>query len=166
MVLQRLGYALLGQIVAAVGEQPYREIVDREIIARLDLTDTTCGCPTERDANVALGDRGLDANPRLALASLPGTADVWSTAHDLVAYVTAFQDGRLVRPSTSRTLLESSVDLGDGAFTTEWVSASRYAYGRYLGELAGHQAFFTPVITPASSRSSAICQTVGRLSPF
>jgi CubicO group peptidase (beta-lactamase class C family) len=114
-----LGYALLGQIAAAVEQQPYRAIVESEIIARLDLTATTCGRPTDPGANVALGDRGLDASPVLALASLPGTGDIWSTVYDLAEYAAAFQDGRLVRPSTARTLLESSVDLGEGAYTTE-----------------------------------------------
>jgi Beta-lactamase len=78
----------------------------------------------------------------------PVTATVWSTVYDLAEYATAFQNGRLVRPSTARTLLESSVGLGEGAYTTEWASASRHAYGRFLGRLADHQGWFHPGDNP------------------
>ncbi len=137
-----VGYALLGRLAALITEEPYPAIIEREIVARLDLTGTTCGRPTEARADVAFGDRGRDANPLLAFATLPGTGDIWSTVHDLAVYATAFQDGAIVQPATVRTLLQSAVGLGDAAYTMDWVSASRYAYGRYLGTLAGREAWF------------------------
>jgi CubicO group peptidase (beta-lactamase class C family) len=137
-----LGYVLLGQIASATVQRPYPAIVEREIIADLGLSDTTCGRPADPGAAVALGNRGRDASPLLALASLPGTGDIWSTARDLAKYAAAFQEGRLVRPATVRTLLESGVGLGESSYSTEWVSAARYGYGRYIGTLAGRPAWF------------------------
>lgn len=137
-----LGYVLLGRIASAIEDQPYPSIVDREIIDRLGLTATTCGRPLDPRADVALGDHGRDSRPLLALASLPGTGDIWSTANDVAEFATAFRKGGLVAPVTVRTLLESSVDLGEAAYARHGVTAQRYAYGRYLGTLGGRAAWF------------------------
>ena len=143
-----LGYVLLGQIASRLEQLPYSQLVEHEIINKLGLVNTTCGRPSAPDAQVALGDRGRDASPLRALANLPGTGDVWSTASDLAEFARAFQEGRLTSPATVQTLLESSVDMGEHGFSDEWMSTSRYAYGRYLGTLAGHPAWWHPGDNP------------------
>lgn len=141
-------YALLGQIAATVVGEPYAAILRREVFDRLGLTATTHGRPDEIGADVALGDHGTELTPHTLLATLPGTGDIWSTAEDLTAFAAAFQHGQLLGSSTRQRLLESSVALDASAYTAGCVSASRYAYGRYLGTLAGRQAWFHSGDTP------------------
>jgi CubicO group peptidase (beta-lactamase class C family) len=136
------GYALLGLIAAATEQEPYPAIVERAVIARLGLGETTCGLPGEPGADVALGDHGRDREFPPSLATLPGTGDIWSTAGDLAAFATACRRGQLLQPLTMQVMVDRAVELGQRAFSSGSISGSRYGYGRNLGSLAGRSAWF------------------------
>ncbi|MFF3672202.1 serine hydrolase domain-containing protein [Microtetraspora malaysiensis] len=127
-------YVLLAHVVERAADTPYRAFLADRIFDHLGLTETFAGAPGARP-NLA---RGHDAEGRplptweLDVVGM-GAGDVWSTAKDVLAWLDALQDGRLLS-EPYRTLM-----LTERARTGKGPDESGYGYGVFVGELNGRQ---------------------------
>lgn len=128
------GYVLLAHVVERAADTPYRVFLADRIFDRLGLTSTFAGAPAGRP-NLA---RGHDAagNPlptwELDVVGM-GAGDVWSTATDLLAWLDALQDGRLLSEPYRALMLTERARTGKGP------DDSGYGYGVFVGELNGRR---------------------------
>ena len=127
-------YVLLAHVVERAADTPYRAFLADRIFDHLGLTRTFAGAPGVRP-NLA---RGHDAEGQplptweLDVVGM-GAADVWSTAKDVLAWLDALQDGRLLS-DPYRTLM-----LTERARTGKGPDQSGYRYGVFVGEINGRQ---------------------------
>ncbi|MFF3569228.1 serine hydrolase domain-containing protein [Nocardia jiangxiensis] len=83
-----LGYALLGQIIERVVDQPYETLIDRTLLRPLNLTHTRWTPP----ADAAIGYRldpyaeAVDREPMMDQAAVGAAGELWSTGEDLVRW--------------------------------------------------------------------------------
>ncbi|MET8152514.1 serine hydrolase domain-containing protein [Actinoplanes sp. NPDC005259] len=127
-------YVLLAHVVERATGTPYRIFLDDRIFGPLGLTRTFAGSP---DGHPDLA-QGHDAAGRpmptweLDVVGM-GAGDVWSTARDVLAWLDALQDGRLLG-EPHRTLM-----LTERARTDLGPKASGYGYGVFVGEVDGRR---------------------------
>lgn len=133
------GYVVLAAVLQQSGGMPYGQLIRERIFRPLGMTSTSTGArPTE---SVAEGrDGGTPANVVHDLAAMPGAGDAWSTVGDLVRYTEALREGRLLRPSSLRTMYTPHALVDDGDEATVYTRG--YGYGTLLGAVAGHPARF------------------------
>jgi D-alanyl-D-alanine carboxypeptidase len=110
------GYAILGRIIELTDGRPYAASVRARVIEPLGLKETYALAPDEPTPPMArivsvTKERSLDA-----LA--PGAAGaIVASAPDMIAFLQAYLDGRVVSPAmVSRLLAQSYPGFGDGAY--------------------------------------------------
>lgn len=85
------GFAILGQIVAAVARKPYADYLRDEILRPLGMRDSTLEAAEVPRARMALAYRWEDNTwkdePILAHGSFGAMGGLWTTANDLARYV-------------------------------------------------------------------------------
>ncbi len=85
------GFAILGQIVAAVARKPYADYLRDEILRPLGMRDSTLEAADVPRARMALAYRWEDNawkdEPILAHGSFGAMGGLWTTANDLARYV-------------------------------------------------------------------------------
>jgi CubicO group peptidase (beta-lactamase class C family) len=127
-------YVLLAHVVERATGTPYRIFLADRIFGPLGLTRTFAGAPN-RHPDLAQGhDAAGKPLPTWELDVVGvGAGDVWSTARDLLAWLDALQDGRLLG-EPHRTLM-----LTERARTGLGPKASGYGYGTFVGEVNGQR---------------------------
>lgn len=81
-----LGYGILGDIIARVSGQPYREFMRRQVFAKLGLDETSVGIFPGSDKSVAVA-YGSDGKPLPRFIADPDAAmGIYSSAHDLIRF--------------------------------------------------------------------------------
>jgi CubicO group peptidase (beta-lactamase class C family) len=127
-------YVLLAHVVERATGTPYRIFLADRIFGPLGLTRTFAGAP---DGHPDLAQGHDAAGKPLPTWELDvvgmGAGDVWSTASDLLAWLDALQDGRLLG-EPHRTLM-----LTERARTGHGPEASGYGYGVFVGEVNGRR---------------------------
>jgi len=125
-------FVLLAHVVERATGTPYRIFLADRVFGPLGLTRTFAGAPGGRP-DLAQG-HDADGRPlptwELDVVGM-GAGDVWSTAADLLTWVDALQDGRLLG-EPQRTLM-----LTERARTGLGPEASGYGYGVFVGETGG-----------------------------
>jgi CubicO group peptidase (beta-lactamase class C family) len=127
-------YVLLAHVVERAGGTPYRTFLADRIFAPLGLTGTFAGAPGTRP-NLARGhDAAGEPLPTWELDVVGmGAGDVWSTAADVLMWLDALQDGRLLNEPYRTLMLTQRVRTGGGA------DASGYGFGVFVGEAGGRR---------------------------
>lgn len=127
-------YVLLAHVVERAADTPYRVFLADRIFDHLGLSRTFAGAPGVRP-NLACG-HDAEGQPlptwELDVVGM-GAGDVWSTAKDVLAWLDALQDGRLLG-DPYRTLM-----LTERARTGKGPDQSGYGYGVFVGEINGRQ---------------------------
>lgn len=127
-------YVLLAHVVERAAATPYRMFLANRIFSPLGLTRTFAGAPSGQP-DLA---RGHDAagEPLLTweldVVGM-GAGDVWSTAKDLLVWLDALQDGRLLGEPYRTLMLTQRVRTGKGP------EASGFGYGVFVGEVDGRR---------------------------
>jgi CubicO group peptidase (beta-lactamase class C family) len=127
-------YVLLAHVVERAADTPYRAFLADRIFDHLGLTLTFAGAPGARP-NLA---RGHDAEGQplptweLDVVGM-GAGDVWSTAKDVLAWLDALQDGRLLSEPYRTLMLTKRARTGKGP------DENGYGYGVFVGELNGRR---------------------------
>jgi len=89
-----LGYALLGRIVDVVAGVPYRDVVERELLAPLGLSSTRFASTAIDDARRAHGyalvDGSLVAEPLVAPGAFSPMGGLHSSVRDLARWIDGF----------------------------------------------------------------------------
>jgi CubicO group peptidase (beta-lactamase class C family) len=121
-----IGYALLGQIIAAASGQRYNEYVTEQIVSRLDLANTGPEYEPSRADEFATGYSALAyAERRIAIdhidtAAMAAATGFFSTAEDVVRYASAHFHGdtRLLSDASKRLMqrAEWKVEEADGEY--------------------------------------------------
>jgi CubicO group peptidase (beta-lactamase class C family) len=127
-------YVLLAHVVERAAATPYRVFLTERIFDRLGLTKTFAGAPGARP-NLARGhdaERQPLATWELDVVSM-GAGDVWSTANDVLAWLDAVQDGRLLSEPYRTLMLTERAQTGKGP------ADSGYGYGVFVGDLDGRR---------------------------
>jgi Beta-lactamase class C and other penicillin binding proteins len=96
------GYMVLSAVLARAARRPYADLARELIMDKLALDGTTI--LTEPTGEVARGY--CDGRPPWDLSSVPGTGDVWSTAVDVAAFITAVHNGALLSVRAHEVLRE------------------------------------------------------------
>lgn len=128
-------YVLLAHVVERAGGAPYRSFLTDRIFGPLGLTRTFAGAPGGRPDLAQGHDAAGEPLPTWELDVVGmGAGDVWSTAEDLLAWLDALQDGRLLgEPHRTLMLTERARTGGQDPH------ASGYGYGVFVGEIDGRR---------------------------
>ena len=133
-------FLLAGLIVERACGQPYREFLTERVLSPLKLTRTTLG---RAPAGAARGHEDGRPVPPWDLDAMPGTGDIWTTADDATAFITALHSGELVSADSLRAMRTVHAALGDDDEEGEpRLVTTGYGYGTYTGNVAGHPAFY------------------------
>lgn len=126
------GYVLLADVVERVADAPYRSFLADRIFGPLAMTSTFVGTPS-RQPDLAHGhDAAGNPVPSFELDVVAkGAGDVWSTAADLLAWLDALQDGRLLSEPLRTLMLTERARTGGGP------QANGYGYGVFVGDVKG-----------------------------
>lgn len=127
-------YVVLGVIIEKVTGKTYAEHMRRDIFDRFDLDDTSVGASDEADELA----RGYSASATGGLAPVVGfhdsilysAAGVRSTAHDLLEWHDALQEGQVFDEKTEALSLQ--------------VNKGNYALGWFVREQRGHRVASHP----------------------
>ena len=117
------GYVLLGYIVEKVDGKPYQEALKERITSRIGLSDTYLGTGnTDPLKNEALSYRYLGTWKEAAEPdfSVPGGAgSILSTPTDMVAFIQALFDGKLISPGSLKQMctMQEAEGMGLEAFS-------------------------------------------------
>jgi CubicO group peptidase (beta-lactamase class C family) len=127
-------YVVLGVIIEKVTGKSYAEHMRRDIFERFDLDDTSVGASDGAD-EVARGysasaTGGLEPAVGFHDSILYSAAGVRSTAHDLLEWHDALQEGRVFDRKTEALSLE--------------VTKGHYAFGWFVREQRGHEVVSHP----------------------
>jgi CubicO group peptidase (beta-lactamase class C family) len=134
------GYLLVGLIVERSSGRPYQEFVTDQILSPLRLTSTTMGPAPD---GAARGYKDGEPVPAWDLDAMAGTGDIWSTTGDLTRFITALQAGELISASSLRAMSAAHAPLDDDDAGGEpRLATTGYGYGTYIGDFAGHAAFY------------------------
>ena len=142
------GYVLLGWIVQQASDQPYADFLADHLFGPLGLHFTSAGDPPG-GSGLARGYRsGVPVRSfDLGTASL-ATGDVWSTADDLIRWDDALAAGEILSARRRREMLAAQAQIATGQEEDATWTASGYGYGWFVGEAAGHRAYFHPGDNP------------------
>jgi D-alanyl-D-alanine carboxypeptidase len=103
-------YLVLGVIIERVSGKSYAEHMQRDIFDRFDLDDTTVGSTDDADdaarGYTASANGGLEPIVGFHDSILLSAAGVRSTAHDLLEWHDALQDGEVFDAKTEKLSLE------------------------------------------------------------
>ena len=126
------GYVLLAHVVERAAGTPYRSFLADRIFGPLGLRGAFAGAP-HGQPDLAQGHDAAGAPvPTWELDVVGmGAGDVWATATDLLTWLDALEDGRLLG-EPHRTLM-----LTRRAPTTLSPEMSGYGYGTFVGEVGG-----------------------------
>ena len=142
------GYLLAGHVVEQASGQPYADFLTEQIIVPLGLTSTSAG-GAAAGAVAARGYRNGQPVTPWELSAMPGTGDVCSTVADLARFTAAVHSGALIARRSVQAMITPHIPLPDGQGTSDgWVTCDGYGYGRYIGHIAGHAAYFHPGDNP------------------
>lgn len=147
-----LGYAILGQVVAAVSEQPYERYIEHHIVRRLGLTHTSPTLDAHVRTALAVGyGRDIPSQPRAAFRhvdtrAMAAATGFTSNVRDLCTYMSAHFLGsrRLLSDRSKREMqrvhwLNKKTDHHYGLGTDIWKVDERL--------LVGHGGGFPGFIT-------------------
>jgi CubicO group peptidase (beta-lactamase class C family) len=125
-------YVLLAHVVERASATPYRSFLAERIFGPLNLTRTFAGAPRDRP-DLARG-HDVDGRPvptwELDVVGM-GAGDVWSTAADMLTWLDALQEGRLLGEPYRTLMLTERARTGLGP------DASGYGYGVFTGAVDG-----------------------------
>lgn len=128
------GYVLLAQVVQRAADTSYQDFLAGRLFDPLGLGRTFAGAPGDRQDLASGHDAAGTPVPTWELDVVNmGAGDVWSTAHDLVAWLDALQGGRLLSERHRRLMLTERARTGMGP------DASGYGYGVFVGEVDGRR---------------------------
>ncbi|MCX4679355.1 beta-lactamase family protein [Streptomyces sp. NBC_01433] len=123
------GYVLAALMIEHAGARAYTDILRERILLPLRLNHT--GTSSHR-AGAQSGTTDLSC--------LPGTGDLWSTAHDLARWARVLEQSELLNPGSLRSMYTPHA-IPRTQYPTPLI-ATGYGYGVFLGTLAGHPAHF------------------------
>jgi CubicO group peptidase (beta-lactamase class C family) len=153
------GYIVLSAVLAHVTRRDYADLARELIIDKLALEGTTVA--SEPIGALARGYRDGQPVAPWDLSGMPGTGDVWSTAFDVAAFVTAVHDGGLLPPRAQELLRGTSVPLSRTRDEASPVVASRYGLGHFIGSVNGQDARLHPGDNPGYQALAAWLPSTG-----
>jgi CubicO group peptidase (beta-lactamase class C family) len=140
------GYILLSAVLERVSGRSYGDLARDVIVDRVPLPGTTIG--HEPSTAPARGYRAGEPVAPWDLSRMPGTGDVWSTARDVAAFVTAVHTGALLSSAAQHVLRGTSVPTRSSDDGASRVTTNRYALGHFIGSVNGHPARLHPGDNP------------------
>jgi CubicO group peptidase (beta-lactamase class C family) len=122
------GFILLGLVAEAVSSVPFIELIEREVLEPAGMADSGYFALDEVRPRTAVGYvRGEDGNWHTNVYSIPivggGDGGAFATADDLVRFLAAVEEGRLLSPETTSRVLSPQVQFREGV---------AYGYGFWL----------------------------------
>ncbi|RYZ30030.1 MAG: class A beta-lactamase-related serine hydrolase [Propionibacteriaceae bacterium] len=149
------GFLTAGRVVEAVTGQPYAATAAALVFTPTGMTATSSG-PAPDDPTVAVGhDQGQPRILHPNFAAIIGSADLWTTAGDLVRLNQALRSGRLLPREYADLLWTPHVTLPTAATDPGPVVPTGYGYGTFLGRVLGHGARINPGDMPGYQTLSA-----------
>jgi D-alanyl-D-alanine carboxypeptidase len=125
-------YVLLGYIAENLRKESYESILQKYICSKAGLTDTHLGEKTDLSKNESFSFRftgGWDQLPETDMSIPQGAGAIVSTTSDLVIFITALFDGKLVKPSSLEKMKTISDGMGMGMQQLPYESKTVYGHG-------------------------------------
>ncbi len=146
MKYSNLGYALLGMVVEAAAQKPYKVYIQEHILRPLGLPDTYVdvdGCPSER---LATGYSRFEAEhermpiDHVVTANMAAATGFCSTAQDLCTFFSAqfVGSGKLLKDESKKQMQRLHWQLRSGGKP----ASDGYGLGMRVNELEGNIATF------------------------
>jgi CubicO group peptidase (beta-lactamase class C family) len=141
------GYAILGAVIERVSGSSYPEFLRAKILDPLKMSETACDNLPEVGASargyLSAAD-GLHLAPVVDASVVFSSGGMYSTANDLLLWVEALTDGRVLSDRSRREMFTPGLeDFGYGWIVPKNTTPVTYLH---LGELAGFESaiFFLP----------------------
>jgi D-alanyl-D-alanine carboxypeptidase len=125
-------YVLLGYIVEDLRKASYESILQKYICSRAGLTDTHLGEKTDLTKNESYSFRftgGWDKLPETDMSIPQGAGAIISTPSDLVKFITALFEGKLVKTSSLEKMKTINDGMGMGMQQLPYESKTVYGHG-------------------------------------
>ena len=115
------GFIVLALVIEAVTSEPFVDVVRREVLEPAGMRDSGYFALDEINPSTAVGYvLGADGTWRSNVYSIPavggGDGGCFATADDLVRFLSAVEEARLLSAETTRTMLSAQVTT-EGAYT-------------------------------------------------
>jgi CubicO group peptidase (beta-lactamase class C family) len=134
------GYFLATEIVRQASGQPYARFLGERLFAPLGMTSTSAGQPPATGAAYGYnGDQRVDSPE---FAGVPGPGDIWSTVDDLARYTAAFNNGRILEPSSRDAMCAPHAQVSGKPDIPDLLVTEQYGYGYELGAVGGRPSRF------------------------
>ncbi|MBB2944574.1 CubicO group peptidase (beta-lactamase class C family) [Actinoplanes lutulentus] len=151
-------YVLLAHIVQRAADLPYRDFLADRFFGPFGLSRTFAGSPT--DETEVAGGHDAQGQPlpswELDVVGM-GAGDVWSTAADLIDWLDALEDGRVLGEPYRTLMLGERVRIGGKDPET-----SGYGYGVFTGEVAGRSWWYHSGHNPGFKAYAGSIPSTGR----
>lgn len=130
-------YVFLAHILELASRIPYSQMLKKQIFEPLEMDSTFVGSELPSRKLVALGYSEEAEVPSMDLNSLSlGAGDICSTTHDLMKWNMSLTVPNLIlNPASIHTMLNDEVKIPEEVAGN---SHTRYGYGLYFEEMAGH----------------------------
>ena len=125
-------YVLLGYIVEDLRKESYENVLQKYICTRAGLSDTHYGGNTDLSKNESYSFRymgGWLKQTETDMSIPHGAGAIVSTPSDLVKFITALFDGKLVKPESLSTMKTISDGMGMGMMQIPYEKKTVYGHG-------------------------------------
>lgn len=139
-------YLLLGMLIEKLTGKTYQENLTKRITAKIGLKDTYAASgPTDPAKNESFSyrfGRSWDQDPDIHWSLFFGSGGIISTPHDLVKFIGALFDGKIISKQSLAQMKTMKDEYGFGLGVETWVSKTYYghtggaqSYGAWLAYL-------------------------------
>lgn len=125
-------YVLLGYIVEDIRKAPYNDVLQKYICSKAGLSDTYYGGTTDLAKNETYSftySESWNQSPETDMSIPHGAGAIVSTPSDLVRFVTALFDGRLISAESVGTMKTISDGMGMGIMKFPYEDKTVYGNG-------------------------------------
>lgn len=125
-------YMLLGYIVEDLRKMPYKEALQKYICKKAGLTETYIGGKADISKNESYSytyTGGWDKQPETDMSIPQGAGAIVSTPSDLVRFISALFDGKLIKPATLNKMKTISDGMGFGIMQFPYEKKTVYGHG-------------------------------------
>lgn len=125
-------YVLLGYIVEDLRKMPYREALRNYVCKKAGLNETYYGSKADVTKNESYSftfSGGWDRQPETDMSIPNGAGAIVSTPSDLVSFIDALFDGRLIKPASLNQMKTISDGMGFGIMQFPYDKKTVFGHG-------------------------------------
>jgi D-alanyl-D-alanine carboxypeptidase len=138
-------FVLLGYIIEKITGRPYREELKKRVTSKIDLTDTYYGGKADVANNEAYSYSFMDKwqqQPETDMSIPGGAGAIVSTPTDLVKFITALFDGKLISAGSLEQMKTMRDNYGMAMFVIPFYDKKSYGHTGGIDGFSSMLAYF------------------------